>query len=434
MAEGTFSSRLRPVETEEHYYRCFSEWRDDMARLGRRFRDPRLGVGADPRKIAFVLMAGRLLGHTSVLLRYLTAYGRAGNGRVDPVVYVIEGCTPEFAALCAAAGVKLVSLEAIDPSLVDGGLGRKILALRDRLRADAIACAVWVSLPPSAVFALSCGLAPVQIFWALKFHPIAGSFIDGYLTYGAPGETERRFGKQAWRVVPTPLAIEPPSIDPDRVAEVRAKYPEPFLFGTVAREDKIRSPEFLKAVAVILKTHPDAGYIWTGGQRDKQIDDYFAAQGVSKRCHFAGWVDAPLYGAAFDVFLETFPLGCGVTGYQALGSGTPLLSYMNENTVFGMQYWNEIKANAPMGNLPDLSAYPVLCARSPDEYIQLAAKLASNAAFRTVVGQRGKGYFEQEVTLGVSHANEFFRAIEDVIVAKLAPAGDDPAVRLGQNA
>ena len=204
-----YFSFVRPVETEEHYYRCFSEWRDDMARLGRRFRDPRLGVGADPRKIAFVLMAGRLLGHTSVLLRYLTAYGRAGNGRVDPVVYVIEGCTPEFASLCAAAGVKLVSLEAIDPSLVDGGLGRKIFALRDRLHADAIACAVWVSLPPSAVFALSCGLAPVQIFWALKFHPIAGSFIDGYLTYGAPGETERRFGKQAWRVVPTPLAIKP---------------------------------------------------------------------------------------------------------------------------------------------------------------------------------------------------------------------------------
>ena len=70
----------------------------------------------------------------------------------------------------------------------------------------------------------------------------------------------------------------------------------------MAREDKIRSPEFLKAVAAILRAVPEAGYVWTGSRRDPEIEAFFAAQGVAGRCHFAGWIDAPLYASAFDAF------------------------------------------------------------------------------------------------------------------------------------
>jgi hypothetical protein len=157
---------------------------------------------------------------------------------------VIDECSDEFAAECAALGVRLVAPVRDNPALAQAGLGDKIIALRDRMRADRIGCAVWVSMPAGSAFALSMGLAPVQVFWALRFHPVAGPYIDGYLSYGAPGQRERFFGKQAWRVVPTPLAIEAPRADPEKIRQVRAQYPEPFLFGTVAREDKIRSPEF----------------------------------------------------------------------------------------------------------------------------------------------------------------------------------------------
>jgi hypothetical protein len=418
--QGAYVNFVRPVETEEHYYRCFADWREDMARLGRRLRDGRGWPEADARKVAFVLMTGHRLGHTEVLLRYVAAYAAGGDRRLEPVIYVLEACSNDFEALCDKAGVKLVSLVREQPGIADAGLGRKLMLLRERLRADRVGCAVWVSLPAGVPFALSMGLAPVQIYWALRFHPVAGPYIDGHLTYGAPGEKERYFGKQAWRVVPTPLAIEAPNADPSRVKAVRAGYPERFLFGTIARQDKIRSAPFLAAVAAILKAVPDAGYVWTGSEQDAEIQSYFVAQGVAERCHYAGWVDAPLYASALDAFLETFPLGCGVTGYQALGAGTPLLSYLDENTVFGMQYWNEVKATAQSS--PDLSGYPILTARSADEYTQLAVKLASDAGFRAAAGQRGKAYFAQEVTLGVSHANEFFRAIEEVISAKLARA------------
>src|SRR5712691_6107504 len=33
--EQIYSAFVRTVEDENHYYRCFSEWREDMARLGK---------------------------------------------------------------------------------------------------------------------------------------------------------------------------------------------------------------------------------------------------------------------------------------------------------------------------------------------------------------------------------------------------------------
>lgn len=414
-----YFSFVRPVETEEHYYRCFSDWRDGMARLGHRLRDLRPWPDADPRKVAFVLPTGFRLGHTAVLLQYLGALRKRDGGGAVPVVYVISNCAPNFVEDCRTAGVQLVALENEVPGLASAGMSAKISALRQRLRDDRIGCAVWVSLLPGATFALASGLAPVQIFWALKFHPVAGPHIDGYLTNGAPGEKERRIGNQAWRVVPTPLAIELPPRDAERINEIRARYPEPFLFGTVAREEKIRSPEFLKAVAAILKARPDAGYVWTGRSPDRGISGFLDAEGVGGRCHFAGWVDAPLYASAFDVFLETFPFGCGITGYQALGAGTALLSYLNEDTVFGMQFWHQVKATTGPGSPRDLSGFPVLCARSPEDYVTLAGKLASDAGFRAETGKRGQAYFQQELSQNLSYTTEFFDAIGEIVADKM---------------
>jgi hypothetical protein len=412
-----YISFVRVVESEEHYYRRFSDWREELARLGRRFRDVSTGADSDPQKIAFILLTGHVLGHTSVLLKYLAARNikRGANDNLIPTIYVIEGCSPPFVEACRAAGANLVSLEQDLPALAKAGLGQKLLALRDRLRDDRIACAVWVSIPLASAFALSAGMAPVQIFWALKFHPVAGPYIDGYLTNGSPGQTERKFGKQSWQVVPTPLAIEMRHVDQDEVMRIRKSFSEPFLFGTVAREEKIQSPDFLRAVVKILKAQPEAGYLWTGRNAARPIVDYFEAQGVASRCHFIGWVDPVLYASAFDVFLETFPFGCGITGYQALGARTALLSYLSEDTVFGMQYWSQV------GNMSDadVTGFPVLCARNSEEYVNLAIRLASDSAFRGEVAARGHGFFQDELALGTSHAAAFFGAIKEIIASKL---------------
>ena len=104
----------------------------------------------------------------------------------------------------------------------------------------------------------------------------------------------------------------------------------------------------------ILHDHPDVGFIWTGRTREPTIQRFFESRGVASSAILSDGVDTSLYSGALDIFLETFPFGCGVTGYQALGAGTALLSYLAENTVFGMQYGDSPKRS---GNAFDPAQY-----------------------------------------------------------------------------
>jgi glycosyltransferase involved in cell wall biosynthesis len=415
---------VRPIETEQHYHRCFALWRDDLTRLGRRMRDERALAGRDATRVAFVLATGHRLGHTEVLVRYMRAYLRQPVRTLNPRVYVYGEFSQPFIDMSREAGFEPVLMLGEHPELQRHGQATWLTALRDQLRSERMGCAVWVSLPASVSFAFAMGLAPVQVLWSLRFHPVTSPYADGYITYGAPGERERVFGKQAWRVVPTPLAIEPSRPDPEAVRAIRARFPHPFLFGTIAREEKIRSPAFLKAVAAILQRRPEAGFLWTGHGEDAAVASFFAAHGVAERCHFVGWVDPAPYASAMDVFLETFPLGCGITGYQALGAATPLLSILGPNTVFGMRYWDHFNGagsgprETPDRKAPDLAQYPVLCAASAEDYVELACRLAADPAFRAETGRRGRAYFEQELDLENSSAAAFFGLIEETIAAK----------------
>ena len=56
-------------------------------------------------------------------------------------------------------------------------------------------------------------------------------------------------------------------------------------------------------------------------------------KGVDKKIFYIGWVDAELFSLAYDVFLETFPFGCGITGMQALTNGTALVSLWYKDTL-----------------------------------------------------------------------------------------------------
>ena len=59
------------IEDEDHYYRCYSDWRAEMARFARRFSDPAAPMSRNARHIAFVLPSGSLLGHTEVMFNLL---------------------------------------------------------------------------------------------------------------------------------------------------------------------------------------------------------------------------------------------------------------------------------------------------------------------------------------------------------------------------
>jgi glycosyltransferase involved in cell wall biosynthesis len=423
--ESIYLAFVRTVENEEHYYRCFRDWKDDLASLGRRFRDFAPTSAADIERIGFFLHSGRLLGHTEVLLKMLEARPRAKARDAEPVVYVLRDYDPAFMERCRASGVEAVSVaDAIGSSVP---LDARFLWLQERFRRDRIATCVWVSVPTMVSFAFAMRLAPVQIFWALRFHPLSGPSIDGYISWGAPDERTRRYGTQDWEVVPMPLAIDNALADKTAVDNLRRQFPESVLLGTLAREEKINSAPYLKAVADILSAHPQAGFLWTGRSEHPAIAGYLRAAGVAERCHFVGWVDTNLYAAALDVFLETFPFGSGVTSFQAFAAGVPLVSYLHPETIFGTYFWERSRRTGIDGAIqqPHLNApdqYPILCARDPAEYVALAGRLISDAAWRNKIGNRGHAFYREELANNPVYAERFFATVSRIAALKLSQA------------
>ena len=416
-----YKSFVKAVEDEGHYERAFGRWREPMAQLGRRFGKDLPAAPWRRERVGFVFHSGVLLGHTEVLLRLLESVDRT---RFEPRIYALTMSTPEFNERIAKLGLPVETFP--DKPRPGGapGMLERAQWLRQRLAQDETPCAVWVSLPVAATFMLAMKVAPVQIFWSLKYHPVRLPEIDGYLTYGSWGETQRQFHGQAWTVCPVPLALDPRPVDAAARAQVRARFPQRILLGSIAREEKLDSRPFLESVAEILRRNPDTGYLWTGRHFHPGIAAFFAERGLARRAHFVGWVDTPLYAAALDLFLETFPLGCGITGYQALAAGVPLISYLEENTVFGMQYWSELMARAGGREKVDralLDEYPVLCARDPREYVEIASRVLSDPAFRDAWKARETRYFDAEIRGIARYSRRFFDAIGAVTERSLAP-------------
>jgi hypothetical protein len=409
---------VKAVEDEAHYESCFARWREPMAELGRRFRHAVApAAGLQGRRIGFVFHNGVVLGHTEVLFRLIES---ADRKREDPRIYVMWDCSADFLARAKALGV---AVEAFPESPgAPAGIVPRLQWLREKMAADGVPCAVWVSVPMTALFTGGMRVAPVQVFWSLRYHPVRSPDFDGYLTYGSWAESERVFHGQRWTVCPVPLALDPRPVSAQAVAQLRARFPHRLLLGSLAREEKLDSRPYLESIAEILRANPAAGFLWTGHARHPGIAAFFAQQGLAARAHFVGWVDTALYAAALDLFLETFPLGCGITGYQALAAGVPLLSYLDANTVFGMQYWSELmnRAGTPANvTREQLDAYPVLCARNPAEYVQLASRMLHDGAFREAWRAREAGYFEAEIAGIERYSRRFFDALHDITARTL---------------
>jgi hypothetical protein len=190
------------------------------------------------------------------------------------------------------------------------------------------AAVVFVSIPLHLEYLSALKLAPVSIWWSMKFPLPNFKKLDGRVFFRRLFAGRVDIEGECW--YGGPLGLEfPPEPDPMTVAAIRAKYAAGPILGTVAREEKIREPVYLAAIAKIMQAHPTASFLWTGRQALPEIVQYFDSQGIGDRCHFIGWVDPALYCRVFDVFLETFPLTGLMSGWamsfgQAVATAGPL--------------------------------------------------------------------------------------------------------------
>ena len=101
-----------------------------------------------------------------------------------------------------------------------------------------------------------------------------------------------------------------------------------------------------------------------------------------------------------------------------MGAGVPLLSYADANPVFGMQYWEELGGGRQPIERATLDRYPVLVARDPTEYVELAGRLVEDAAYREEWRARERRFHDEEIADIARYSKRFFEAIAAICAGR----------------
>jgi len=397
-------------ETETHFAGCVRLWTDEMRLAGRRFATglpplPRRAPAAVP-KVAFFVHQLSALAHVRLLLDVLEGHARLPEPLLSPLIVCLRrSMNPLIIERIRQLGIEV--FEMADSELRSAGAA-EVRAIRDAVAARGVDAIVWVSLVPMMPFAFSVRIAPVQIWWAMKYHSLEFPEIDGYLTGGSVAGGTRRIGEREWRA--GPIAAEDwfaPELAEEAV-KVRAGYSRHrILYGCFGREEKLNSAPFLDAVTAILQAVPDAGFLWTGRQRHPAIQAKLESAGVAERCHFIGWVNTRLYAQVIDVFLDSFPFPCGYTLYESMAAANPAVLYasaeametgarsMIEPLLIGQQGSQQDRDMARAIFQPDSGTDLYLCAHDRDKYVAHAVRLGTEDALRQQVGKAGQAFIER---------------------------------------
>jgi hypothetical protein len=330
---------VKQMETEENYFEAFRWHTEALFSAGSRLRRATTNL-VSPDRIAFIVPNGVLLGHTQVLLKILREW-RARKIPVQPVVISLTHFSDELAA----------PLRSLDVEMRAAGSGgaapsTAILWCRDVIAQLGCGTAVWVSVPIWASYALGMRLAAKQVLWSLKFHPVHLGDEVKHVAMTPPGEGSITIHGKEWSRFSPPLTIGSKRRTREEIAALKNSFGGRFLFGSLARTEKFNSPQFVSAITDILAACKESIFLYTGAEDSHPLRKAFEDRGLHNSAIYVGWVDTELYSQTLDVFLETFPFGCGVTGAQAVDSGTKTISLWCNETLPRYYYkdFNEAKS------------------------------------------------------------------------------------------
>lgn len=423
-----YSQHVKPTERPEHHKQVFAAISPFMRQLGLAHRQ-RLGplspVPSRPRPlVAFLLHNGHRLAHVEVLLSFLAGYADASDRPIDPVIYLLsDDGAAELTAACARYGVEVIA------PATKVGMVQRFEECRTTLAERGVAGVVFVSLPLYLDYLIGLQLAPVSIWWSMKFPLPNFAGLDGRVFYRMLFAGEAVIDGATWRGGPLGI-LPPPAVDPAAVQAVREKYKNGPLLGTIAREEKIREPGYLDAVTRIMLAHPTANFLWTGRTALPEILGHFEKSGIAARCHFLGWVDPAVYSRAFDVFLETFPLtglmsgwamanGMAVVTAGRLGWLGSMLEGIYDGTV-SCSPENRAKLDRVFAAVA--GRVPAVWAKDADAFVALADQLIVDADLRQAFGAACQAFMSEFLSDTVGSAVIQARHFADIIAEQSAAA------------
>ncbi len=318
-----YQNLVKQIESEDNYFEAFRWHKDALFSAGMQQR--RAPRGSEPKSIAFIVPNGVLLGHTQVTLKILRDWKKQ-QLPAKVIVISLTDFSPELSEPLRELSTQIFWAGNRTPS-------GAIAWCRDTLNNLRCETAVWVSVPIWASYALGMELAPRQVFWSLKFHPVhLGNGIK-HVAMTAPGDGEILIHGNSWFRFSPPLSINSRARSLEEKKNLKVAFGNAFIFGSLARTEKFNSPNFVNAAATIVGRCMGSKFVYTGAEDSKLVRKIFEQHGLSNSAIYVGWVDTELYSQAIDVFLETFPFGCGITGAQAVDRGTKTVSLWRKETL-----------------------------------------------------------------------------------------------------
>jgi hypothetical protein len=356
--ESRWYSFVKFKENEENYYLAFKGHKESFWKSGELNSpgNPKAGLS---NNIAFIAMNSVLLGHTEVMLLIMEKW-KIFFPQKNIFFVGMTDCSKDL-----YERLKVIDIKIIIPKDLNSAPKETIEWLRAEMERYEIDTAIWLSIPVWVSYIFGYKIARRQILWSLKFHPVyLGSSVSHI------GMTKKKKGlvlinNSPWKAFQPPLIIKNKNKnDFDEIKKIKSFFNDKLIFGTLAREEKFNSNVFIDSVVEILKACPNSVYLFTGHRPSSLLTKKVKIEGLEDRIYYIGWVDTELFAKVIDIFLESFPFGCGITGMQALVNGTPLISLWESDTLprFYLEDIDEKSKYSP----------PWFIAETPLEYVCFA--------------------------------------------------------------
>jgi hypothetical protein len=433
---SAYNNYTKAKDEAEHFRTTVNKWIPDLRKSGKSLaaKLPPLtanGNTGSPPRVAFYLQNSEILGHTEALVSFLRGLTKVKPTPLEALLYIAGPANPDLDALLTNCPVEIVyvdTLVAENPTM-----SQVLMALRADCAKNGVVAFVYVSLVLTMAFGFAMGLAPVQIWWSMKYHSLEFSEIDGYLALGS-FDPYREIDGRRWRAVHRAMG---PLVDPGlakNAVRIRRKLlgrRGTVLLGCIGREEKMICEPYIAALTGILASVPEAVYFWTGKTEHPGVIGLLRKYGIEEKCRYVGWIDTRLYAQVVDVFVDSFPFASGLTAFEAMAAGRPVVSMLTRESLGTGMPAHVWPAYAGQSGTPELqrevqrifsdtdgsSLLPF--AETVESYRRIAVKLCRDSILRANVGNACRLFVERYMSNDERMAETGSRHILEIIDAKL---------------
>jgi len=420
---------VKKVETAEHFRDVYAHIKLPLVACGRSLRPhlkPFPEAQGSPLPIGFFLPSAAVLAHTQNFITFLRGLVQLDPRPIEPIIYVLGPPLKSIDIALRPFGFKMVYLWA-DKELPPL---ETYVNLHHAAKADAIGAMIFISNVTGMCFTTAMGVAPVHIWWSMKYRGLTLPDLDGYMDMSRLFEQRRVIEGTTWYGCHAAL---PPLTDPAQAplaAEIRASSgvtESTLILGCIGREEKLLNRDYVRALGEIMRRCPNTEYIWTGREQPPEFLAWLVEEGIADRCTFIGWVDTKLYAHVLDIFVDSFPFASGHTAFEAMALGKPIVVLLTPEAletstasavvpVFEGHAGTEadqirVREIFTAGEAASLLPF----VRNVEEYIDQAQRLINDTDFRANVGRAGQIFVEEFMRDEVRLAKSTCQNILDII-------------------